>query len=272
MVEILRNKNQATRLQILAEIADSGPYIQQRDIARRLNVTPQAISDYMGQLVKDGYIIPDGHSCYRVTNQGINWIIKVLKEIKEYSDFIVESITSFSICAAVAETDLLKGQKVGLKMKDGLLYATSQAGQGATGTIFSAAQAGEDAGIKDIEGIVDLDTGKVTIVKIPSIQRGGSKGADLIRLKKSLERKHPVGAIGIEAMVALDLAGAPAGYIFGVKEAAVEAAQHGLNPVVACVEDEISGLIKRLEEKAVSYDLIDLVNKASGSGTREART
>ena len=50
MVEILRNKNLATKFQILAEIANGSPNMQQRDIAAKLGVTPQAISDYMGQL------------------------------------------------------------------------------------------------------------------------------------------------------------------------------------------------------------------------------
>jgi putative transcriptional regulator len=42
MVEILQNKNSATRFQILVEIAASGPNIQQKDIATKLGVTPQA--------------------------------------------------------------------------------------------------------------------------------------------------------------------------------------------------------------------------------------
>ena len=41
MVEILQNKNSATRFQILVEIAASGPNIQQKSIAAKLDVTPQ---------------------------------------------------------------------------------------------------------------------------------------------------------------------------------------------------------------------------------------
>lgn len=43
MVEILRNKNVATRFQILVEIAAMQPTIQQKDIARRLDVIGNAI-------------------------------------------------------------------------------------------------------------------------------------------------------------------------------------------------------------------------------------
>ena len=52
MVEILQNKNSATRFQILVEIAASGHSIQQKSIAVKLGVTPQAISDYIRQLVR----------------------------------------------------------------------------------------------------------------------------------------------------------------------------------------------------------------------------
>ncbi len=76
MIEVLRNKNQATRLQILVEIANSGPAIQQRDIAERLDITPQAISNYISQLTTERMLISEGRSTYRITNKGVGWIIK----------------------------------------------------------------------------------------------------------------------------------------------------------------------------------------------------
>jgi putative transcriptional regulator len=259
MVEILRNKNQATRLQILAEIANSGPHIQQRDIARKLEVTPQAVSEYIAQLVKDGFITLEGHSTYIITNVGVNWIIRVLKEIKEYSDFIVKSVTSISVSAAIAETDLKEGQQVTLKMKDGLLYASVHRGEGVSGKACSRAAAGEDVGVAEIEGIVPLKPGKALILKIPGVKRGGSAKANLSALKKQTKGAISTGAIGIEALAALKRAGVSGFiYFYGVKEAVVEAAQHGLNPLVCCTEDEISSLIKKLEDSHIAYDLIDL--------------
>ena len=131
MVEILRNKNLATKFQILVEIANNGPNIQQRDIAKKLGVTPQAISAYIGQLVKEGLLASDGRSRYRVTTEGVNWVIKVLRELRSYSTFIEQAITNISVCTAVADGNLLKGQAVGLEMKEGLLFATEAVGEGA---------------------------------------------------------------------------------------------------------------------------------------------
>jgi predicted transcriptional regulator len=126
VMEILRNKNLATRFQILVEVASSGPNIQQRDIAGKLDITPQAVSEYVRQLVDEGLIASDGRSKYRVTSKGVNWIIKVLRELRNYDTFVEQAVTNISMCAAIADADLIKGQKVGLEMKDGLLIATDK--------------------------------------------------------------------------------------------------------------------------------------------------
>ena len=119
MIEVLRNKNLTTKFQILAEIADRGPEIQQREIARKLDITPQAVSDYIAQLIKDDMLISRGRSSYKVTNEGINWVIKELKELNNYSISIQRAVNSISISAAIAADDLKKDQQVGLRMRDG---------------------------------------------------------------------------------------------------------------------------------------------------------
>jgi putative transcriptional regulator len=257
MVEILRNKNLATRFQILIEIADSGPNIQQREIAKKLEVTPQAISEYIAQLAKEGLLTSDGRSRYKVTTDGINWIIKVLRELRSYNVFIEKAVTNISVCAAVADRNLAKGQTVGLEMRDGLLFATGQVGEGARGIAASDAREGEDIGITNIEGIVALQIGKVTILKVPGIRHGGSRKVDLHRLRREVKGRPFTGALGIEALVILRQADAEF-YMYGAREAAIEAANSGLNPLVVCVEDETSGLIRRLEEENIDYELIDL--------------
>lgn len=257
-IEIFRNKNLTTRFQILVEIADSGPNVQQRDIARKLNITPQAVSDYMAQLIKDGMLVSEGRSRHKMTNEAVNWIIRELREINDYRLLIQKAITNISVCAAIAESDLAERQKVGLKMKDGLLFATEQPGVGATGIAVSEAKKGEDVGITDIEGIVDFKLGKVTIMKIPSIQKGGSRMVDTEQLKRTISHRMPVGAIGIEAVVALRNLDIKPVYDYGVAEAAIEAAKSGLSPVIVCVNGETSGLVSSLETQNVDYELRDL--------------
>lgn len=82
--------------------------------------------------------------------------------------------------------------------------------------------------------------------------------ADIDRLRSEIGGRSVVGAIGIEALVALKQLDTRCSYGYGVKEAAIEAANSGPCPLIVCVDDETSGLIGRLEEENIDYELIDL--------------
>lgn len=256
-MEILQSKNLATKFQILVEIAANQPEIQQKSIANRLGISPQAISDYIRELIEDGWLASDGRSRYRVTKEGVDWIVKELREWQGYSDNVRKAISSISVCAAVADGPLSKGQKVGLVMKEGLLYATADAGAQATGVVSSDAAAGEDIGVTNIEGIVSLDIGKVTVLRLPGIRRGGSRQADLDKLKEVTANRAMVGAVGVEALIALRKIDAEPTCLYGVRESVVEAARSGLSPIVVCVDDDASDLIRMLEDRDIDYEIID---------------
>ena len=265
MVEILQNKNAATRFQILVEIAASGPSIQQKSIAVKLGVTPQAISDYIHQLVKEDMIVSTGRSHYQVGTKGVNWMLKVLRELRSYTSLVEQAVTNITVCAAIAECDINQGQAVGLKMNNGLLFATSQTNGGARGTAVSSVRRGEDVDVANIEGLVELTRGRVTILQVPVIQRGGSRQVDLELLQAQITNHEQIGAIGIEALVSLRRIDIEPRYLYGVTEAAIEAARCGLSFTIVCTDDAIPGLIKRLQEENLNYELIDLRIKNSAA-------
>ncbi len=262
MIEILQNKYSATRFEILVEIAASGPNVQQRQIAAKLGITPQAVSDYIHRMVEDGTVISAGRSSYRVSVKGVNWMLEMLRELRDYVSRVTTVVTDITTCAAIAETDITKGQIVGLKMIDGLLYATSETGEGARGISASEVKKGEDADITRIEGLVELRKGKVTILQVPSIGKGGSRQVDLKKLKSFTSQAKNVGAIGIEALIALRHAEIEPKYLYGVTEAAVEAVHCGLSVVIACTDDAIPGFIKRMQEENLDYEIVDLSRKS----------
>jgi len=258
MAQILQDKSLATKFQILVEIAAGQPDIQQRDIAKKLNVTPQAISQYMEELAKDYLILSDGRSKYRVTKEGIDWVLKSFRDLQSYCNFVKKTVTNITVCAAVAGSDISLGQEVGLEMNDGLLFATDAVGREAKGIAVSDAKKGEDVGISNIKGIVPLEMGKVTILKVPGIQEGGSRSVDLTLLKKETSEKEVISVIGIESLIALKKIGINPRYFYGVKEALVETAYSGLSSIVVCVDDEIPGLLQRLEGEHLNYRLLDM--------------
>ena len=258
MVEILRNKNTATRFQILVEIAAIQPNIQQNYIAKRLNVTPQAVSDYVKQLLKDRLITSDGPSRYRISTEGADWILKHLKEAQEYFNSVEKAVSNIKVSAAVATYNLSQGQTVGLVMRKGLLMATIDLSVEAKGIAVSDAASGDDVGIANIQGIISLERGEVTILKVPSVQRGGSKNVALDQLKNATRGKKPIAFLGIEALTTLKRVGIQPDCIYGAREAVIEAANSGLSPVIVCTDEEIPTLIKMLEEADIKHKLLDL--------------
>src|SRR5271157_1802572 len=133
MTQVLHNKNLATRFQIMVEIAANQPNIQQKDIAQNIGVTSQAVSDYISKLEKDGWITSDGRSRYRITKKGINWMLKSLRQLQQYSIAAERVLTNITTWAAIAAVDLEKSQTVSLMMKNGLLYASNRREDGASG-------------------------------------------------------------------------------------------------------------------------------------------
>ncbi len=258
MAQIQRNRNLDTKFQILVQIAANQPNIQQKEIAQKLDVTPQAVSEYIKEMVKDGSVTSDGRSRYRITNEGVNRVLKALRELRGYLLFVERAITNITVCTAVADRDISQGQIVGLKMKNGLLFATDALGKMAKAVAVTNTRKGEDVGVSNIEGIIEFEIGKISILKVPGIQRGSSRNVNLARLKKELSQKELVGTIGIEALIALRRVGIEPSYLYGVTEAAIEAAHSGLSFLILCSEDDIPNLLKRLDENNLSYEILDL--------------
>lgn len=271
MAQVLRNKNLATRFQILVEIAANQPYVQQKDIARRIGISSQAVSEYISKLEKDGWINSDGRSRYRVTREGVNWVLKALRELQQYSATAERALTSITTWAAIAGGDVKSGETVSLQMKDGLLYAGNYDGKGAHGVATGNATTGEDVGITDIEGMVTLESGHVIVLEVSDIQNGGSRGVDYVKLRRQMAQAVLVGAIGIEAVVALRHIGREPDYLYGVIQAAVETARSGLSFVVVCTSGEEPQLLQSLAEEGIRYRLVDVRKaKSTVSGRKTA--
>jgi len=144
-------------------------------------------------------------------------------------------------------------------MRDGLLFASGVVRDEEPGGIaVSNAKKGEDVGISNVEGVIKLETGKATLAKVPNVQQGGSRSVDLAKLKQEVDRARLVGAIGVEALIALKQIGIKPHYLYGVREAAIEAAYCGLPFLIVCAEDVVSAVMQRLEEESLDYDIVDL--------------
>src|SRR5512136_1112485 len=143
LATILRSKSEATRFQILVEIAENQPAIRQQEIAGKLGVTPQAVSEYIRELVDDGMVAAHGRGRYDVTRSGIEWVLNHAEALESYSRHIRRDIIQqVSTWTAIAAHDLKEGDEVGVYMKNGWLYASREP-QSANGIVVIDARMGD---------------------------------------------------------------------------------------------------------------------------------
>jgi len=258
MVQILQNKKTATVFQILVEVARSQPNIPQKLIAAKIGVTPQAVSEHIRELTRQGYLESPGRSRYRISPEGVNFILKMAGEIEEYSAQVAKAVTRIAVTTALAKEDIASGQKVKLYMHDGLLHAAGTGPGSAQGTAISNAREGEDVGVSHLEGIVALEPGKVTVAVVPGIEKGGSKVADLGGLKKLCRRHKMILTVGLEALAALRKIGIEPACLYAPIPATIEATQAGLSPLMVCAETELNNLSTKLSEANLKYFTADL--------------
>lgn len=261
-MDILKQRNLSVKFQILVEIAGNQPNIQQKDIARKLELTNQAISEYFQELKKEGLVKEFGRSKYRVTPEGVDWILRAYRHLTLYLEKVGKTVTSITTCAAIAGSNIQEGQGVNLVMRNGLLYAVPGGGKGARGIAVSSASRGEDVGVTEIEGIIPLEKGVVRLLQVPSIEEGGSRKVDSELLEKEIgESKTLLGCIGIEALVCLRKAGRKPDYLYGVLESAVEAANSGLDFTVLLTRYYLPSAVARLEEEGIDFHIVDLTER-----------
>jgi putative transcriptional regulator len=255
---ILRSKKESTRFQILVEVAAHQPDVRQKEIANKIGITPQAVSEYIKELVSEGLLYSDGRVRYRVTKLGVEWVLERALDLKKYARYVMEDIVSHvSVATAVSNENFKKGYTVSLHMENGLLYASSENGN-VTGTTISDAKKGEEIGVTDLKGMIELPEVSIIICKVPRVERGGSRSVDLAMLKKHSKDKPYIAAIGVEALISLKKINILPNILFGAKESVVEAAFHGLSSLVVSVDEEIPSLLNRFETEGLNYEVVDL--------------
>ncbi len=259
MIDLLNSKSGITKFQILIEVAANQPNVRQKEIADKIGVTPQAVSEYIKELVAEGHIYSEGRVRYRITKQGVEWVLENANDMKRYARYVMSDVISHvSTWTAIAEEDIKKGTRVYLRMSKGLLYVSTGSITNASGTTISDAKQGEDVGVTDLQGLIDLENASITVCKVPRVERGGSKNVDIERLRSLANSKSYIAIVGVESLVALRKIEREPDVMFGAKESVIEAAYHGLSSLLLAIDEEVPSILSRLETENLEYELVDL--------------
>ena len=258
---VLQSKRNATRYQILVQIAERQPAVNQQEIADTIGITAQAVSNYLQDLVEHGYVNKHGRGRYEVTKEGIDWLISQTDELRHFVQHVSEDVIGqVEIETAIAATEISEGETVSLTMQEGVLRVMSGETGSATAVAVTNAEAGQDVGITNFDGVVDYDLGSVTIVSIPQVQNGGSSAVDPNRIAKMTERHDLTAVGGVEAIAVAEAADLEPDIRFGSTSAVQEAAAKGLDILLLSSTDLLSAYTDKLRDQNLSYEVLDVAD------------
>jgi len=257
-MKLLLSRKDTMRLLILSELIIN-KQCNQRDIARKFGLTPQAISEHFKDLISEGFIVVMHKGYYEVTDKGIEWLTKNLLDLHLFSEELVRKVYSKSL-VAVAVGEIVEGDRIEYWFQDGYIYARRK--EDGNGVAMMSASDGEDILIKPTSGFEPPKKGEIVVIKIPDVGEGGSRKVDVAAFKEFI-RSRPrsiVVAIGIEALVACRKTGVEP-IFFGAKDVCVEAAHHGSGVIVACTESMVDDLLRRLIEEELKFEVREFVKE-----------
>ncbi len=258
MRNILREKGESTEFQILLEVLNSQPHVKQKEVADAVGITVQAISKYFKKLIREGYLEAGlERADYRLTSKATEKLDDYLKNLSTYTERIKNDLKIERLLPALATQYVKEGEKVGIVMKEGVLYAVPAENSDAEawGITAQNVQVGEDVGLRDVQGRVKTRQGKVVMIRLPSIIEGGSRAVDLIKVRQFYEEFKPdrIGVIGVVGRAVLNKLKLKADLDFGITRATALAAERGLNVFVLVVGRMVNRVIEEIDTTNVKH-------------------
>ena len=262
-MKVFKKKGEFTRLQILAEIAKQEPHLRQKDIADKLGITIQAVSENIKSLTDDGFVETSKRPVnYRITKRGIERVKNEAMNLKKYAEQVLDTMNTYkSIWPAIAGKELKSGDEVWLEMDEGTLYATTHK-TSAHAEVLNNAGEGEDVALIKLGGIIKLESGYVVIIKLPTINQGGSRASDLKKIDEIFhdpqKRFDRVGIMGTVSRAVTNKLDIKTDFEFATPQATVAAAKRGLNVLVFVVGKMTNTITRKLENEGIKYVIEDV--------------
>jgi predicted transcriptional regulator len=240
----LRRSGTVTELLFLYECATTEP-TQLRPVAARLGLTVQAASHSFRQLRRRGLIeVRDGR--YRPTVAGVAWLHEHLDRVSIDVRERVDRLHVIRSTRALALAALEAGTPVALEIREGLLSARRAASGASRGRVVRAAEAGELVEVGELEGILPITPGPVTVRTLTESDLDDPALADRVGATLPAEGPTLLAAQGLEAYLSLRRATGRPILRFAVGPAAVEAARLGVPAFVLVLDRDLPQLLAAL--------------------------
>ncbi len=255
-MNVLLSRRDTIRFLILAELMVN-PECNQRDIARKLKLTPQAISEHFKELIGEGYVKVIHKGYYEVTKKGEEWMSRNLMDLHLFSEELLKKLYSRTI-VAIAKGEIKENDVVRYWFGEGYVFA--ERSDDGNGIAMTSAKDGEDVLVKPTGSFEPPAKGEIIVVKVPDVGEGGSRKVDLSSFAELVKNRPTsiVVAIGVEALVTCRKIKVEP-IFFGAKEVCIEAAHHGSGVIVACTETMMNDLLRSLIDEGLEFEIKEFI-------------
>ncbi len=263
-MNVLRDLRESTRILFLHEVT-ANHHTRLRTIAERLGMTVQGASDYAHSLEADGLLALSGGE-YRATKKGIDFLQSRLRELRSFVDQASRSTAFVETTTALAGAAIARGGKVGLFMEDGYLVAHPNRASASVGIATEDAAKGEDVAVRNLEGIVALRPGRITIGRIPA-SHAAARRLSPDSCRRILQRcgHAVVASLDVEGLMAARRLRLRPRIEFGPLAGAVAAAERGMDVLLLVPEARAAEAVEAIEaanarrEDKIPYESLALI-------------
>ncbi|MCI4342805.1 MAG: hypothetical protein L3J92_01635 [Thermoplasmata archaeon] len=220
---------------------------QLRTVADRLGLSVQAASHTFRSLSRRGLVeLRDGR--YWPTVRGVDWLHSALGSVRDDLAERLDRLHIVRITRAVAIGPIEKGETVALEIRDGTLTARAGRGRGSRGRAHARADPGDLVEVGELEGIVALPHGRLTVLTVPADRLHDAGLVGGTRKAVALRSEGLLLAFGLEAGHVLAKAVPDRPVVrFGVAAAIVEATRLGVDCTLVVVDRDLPRLFEQLE-------------------------
>ncbi len=230
--------------------------MRQKDVADSLGITVQAVSKHFRRLLDEELVAFSGVE-YVLTPRGVERLIGYTKFLQVKTRKAASCLRMERLWSAIACKKIRAGEEVGLVMKNGVICAVNRSCEDAQafGVAISETSKGEDVALRNMRGTVNLRPGTVTVVTIPSINQGGSRKVDLVKVRQIHMKFNPrrIGVMGTVARVVANKLNFRVDFEFGVSRSAAMAALRGLDVLVLSTGRMTNRVLEEVEKVNIRH-------------------
>ena len=246
LMNVLRDLRETTRILFLHEVTASR-HTRLRTIAERLGMTVQGASDYAHDLEADGLLVLAGGE-YKATKKGIDFLQAGLRELRAFVEQASRSTGFVETTTALAAAPVRRGDRVGLFMEDGYLVARPSRPSSSVGIATEDADKGEDVAVRELEGIVTLKPGRITLARIPASRAAARRvSAETGRRLARRSRGALVATMDVEGFTAARRLNLHPRIEFAPLAGTVAAAERGLDVLLLVPEERVAEAVQAIE-------------------------